>query len=525
MDKHLLLRLWREVGRHIDLSESAPELLKTLADALPVLGLRIDHVERGRPVLESLGAAGEHRLGQRRGTASAFQALSNWCLTGNVRVFRGGQQNARPLDVVPVDDLDHPRVYGPLASELGDRGIAVFRLKHEPNETELELLREALPPLAAAMENQLRLTELARLREAAEADRASLLNRLGRDQVRDTIVGVRGGLRDVMQQVRVAAPTDATVLLLGETGTGKEVVARLVHEQSSRAASPFIRVNCGAIPPDLIDTELFGHVKGSFTGAVSDRQGWFERADSGTLFLDEIGDLPAAAQVRMLRVLQEGTFHRVGGHEEVRVDVRVIAATHRDLRQSVREGQFREDLWYRVAVFPIQIPALRDRPDDIPDLAAHFAHRAARKLGLPDADLSEEDVARLSAYPWPGNVRELAAVMERAAILGNGARLEVGAALGAATSSSTLGAEPVDTTVSDEPAGKTLSLDKAIAKHIEQALTRTAGRVDGPLGAARLLEVNPNTLRSRMRKLGIDAKMFKHHPLATRDSPGWPGER
>src|SRR3954468_11783548 len=223
----------------------------------------------------------------------------------------------------------------------------------------------------------------------------------------EAIVGADAGLRDVMRQVERVAPTDAPVLLLGETGSGKDVVARSIHRRSQRAAGPILRVNCGAIPPELIDSELFGHERGSFTGAAAQRRGWFERAAGGTLFLDEIGDLPLAGQVRLLAVLQDGPWERVGGGEELRTNVRVIAATHRDLGAMVRAGRFREDLWYRINVYAIRLPPLRQRRADIAALAAHFADRAGRRLGSQQLAVRGEDLALLQAYDWPGNVREL----------------------------------------------------------------------------------------------------------------------
>src|SRR5262249_19443049 len=252
--------------------------------------------------------------------------------------------------------------------------------------------------------NDARLHELAALREAAEAEKQSLLRRLGRSESGETIVGESSGLGPVMERVNLVSRSEVPVLILGETGTGKELVARAIHNRSERHDGPFLRVNCGAIPRELIDSQLFGHEKGAFTGANETRQGWFERADKGTLFLDEIGELPLDAQVRFLRVLQDGHVERVGGTKSIRVDVRVVAATHRDLSALGREGTFREDLWYRIAVFPILLPPLRDRVDDIPALANHFAQRAAIRFGLAPVVPSEADIELLKRYDWPGNI-------------------------------------------------------------------------------------------------------------------------
>jgi transcriptional regulator with GAF, ATPase, and Fis domain len=302
--------------------------------------------------------------------------------------------------------------------------------------------------------------------------------------------------------------SDAPVLILGETGSGKEVIARAIHTRSARATGPFIRVNCGAIPPDLIDSELFGHEKGSFTGATGTRRGWFERADEGTLFLDEIGELPLAAQVRLLRVLQEGIFERVGGERSIKVDVRIVAATHRDLAAMVQHSKFREDLWYRIAVFPIVLPPLREHPEDLAALAEHLARRAAMRFGLPLQLPTPQDIVLLTNYDWPGNVRELASVIERAAILGAGKRLEVATALGVMPGMRTT-PPPYDAAAAAPRTAKLISLDAAMKQHIEMALAITHGRIEGPHGAARLLRINPHTLRGRMRKLGIVWNRFR----------------
>jgi transcriptional regulator with GAF, ATPase, and Fis domain len=364
-------------------------------------------------------------------------------------------------------------------------------------------------PCAAAIAHHRRLEELGALRNAAEADRETLLRRLGREGVADEIIGADAGLKAVLDRVNMVTRSDLPVLIFGETGAGKEVIARYVHERSPRKAHPFVRVNCGAIPPDLIDSELFGHERGAFTGAISERRGWFEQADSGTLFLDEIGDLPLPAQVRLLRVLQDGTLQRVGGQHAIRVDVRIVAATHRDLPSLIERNEFREDLWYRLASFPVFLPPLRERRDDIPQLAEHFVRRAARRFGLHAAALSPEHLALLGNYSWPGNVRELASVVDRAVIVGEGKELAFDIALG----SPVRRVQTRNTGVSPaiEPAGEGIvdALDDVVRRHVESVLRRTRGVIEGPHGAAAILRVNPHTLRARLRRLKVRWSDFR----------------
>lgn len=305
-----------------------------------------------------------------------------------------------------------------------------------------------------------------------------------------------------MRQVDLVAQTDSTALILGETGSGKEIIARHIHVNSARANNNFIRVNCGAIPSDLIDSELFGHEKGSFTGATALKKGWFERAHGGTLFLDEVGELSLAAQVRLLRVLQEGTLCRVGGEKEIEVNVRIVAATHKNLEESCKNGSFREDLWFRINVFPITLPSLRHRPEDFRDLTEYFAQNASVKLGLPLALPSQTQINYLMQYHWPGNIRELQVIVERAAILGQGTHLAIEESLiinpelltshvrHQLTDSANFEASPI-------------SLDDVIRQHITKTLIYCHGRIEGPFGAAKRLAVNPNTLRSKIQKLGI----------------------
>jgi len=374
----------------------------------------------------------------------------------------------------------------------------------------LSLVNLLLDPFSVALGNDRRLHEMAALRGAAEADKRSLLTRLGRESVGDQIVGAESGFREVMERVELVARSNAPVLIFGETGSGKELVARTIHRRSPRGEGAFIRVNCGAIAPELIDSQLFGHEKGAFTGAIKEHNGWFERADGGTLLLDEIAELTAAAQVRLLRILQDGWMERVGGHEPIHVEVRIVAATNRDLAAMVAEGGFREDLWYRLAVFPIVLPPLRQRRDDIPDLARHFAGRAATRFGLPVVLPTDADIDLLTSYDWPGNARELASIMDRAAILGNGVRLEVAKALGVTASVSIAPQERVESgPTALQPLSHIPTLNEGIRSHIEAALTLSQGRVEGAQGAAALLQVNPNTLRAKMRRLQIDWRRFR----------------
>jgi transcriptional regulator with GAF, ATPase, and Fis domain len=512
----LLLDVWREVGRHIEIGESVALVAPILSRRVPVdlvLVRRLD-VQRGSMETVATGVCrGElANLRQRSDCpADALQRVLLWCETGEVICRPVGPAREQLSGVLP-DGLDGEVLVGPLNTAEGHAGVLIlltrppraFRPEHA------DLVRALLEPLAVALENDRRVRELVALREALEADNRSLLSRLGRHDILDSIVGAETGLKPVMEQIELVARSDAPVLVLGETGSGKEVVARAIHTRSPRAAKPFLRVNCGAIPADLVDSELFGHEKGSFTGATNVRKGWFERADGGTLFLDECGELPLAAQVRLLRILQDGTFERVGGERQLTVDVRIVAATHRDLHSLVASGRFREDLWYRIAVFPVRLPPLRERKEDIPALATHFALRAAKRLGTLPLAPSPQDIDLLLAYPWPGNVRELAAVIERAAILGDGKHLDVAQALGgAAPRASPPPAPPLVSAPRPQELRELLTLDAAMARHIELALTRSHGRIEGPFGAAALLKINPHTLRARMRKLGLEWRRFR----------------
>ena len=513
----VLLNIWQEACRHIEIGESTETISAILARHMPIHQMLVRRIDRQHSCLETVAvglAAPEDFQPDARTECSPAQLkkLLSWCGRGEV-AKRGGQVSlGGELAIIVPAGIEGDVLAGPL--RVRDEHFGVLVLVTPPQRTfnarHVSLMQVLLDPFSVALDNDRRLREMAALREAAEAETRLLLTRLGRKKLEDTIVGAASGLRAVMERAELVARSDAPVLIFGETGTGKELLARTIHTRSARSAGPIMRVNCGAIPSELIDSELFGHEKGAFTSALETRKGWFERADGGTLFLDEIGDLPHAAQIRLLRILQDGWLERVGGQHPINVDVRIVAATHRDLAGMVAEGKFREDLWYRLAVFPIVLPPLRERHEDIPELAKHFAERAATRFGLPLVMPSQDGIDLLMSYPWPGNVRELAAVIDRAAILGDGKRLEIATALGVDAgwpASPVCEDGPIPRRVSTAP--EIVALDTAIKHHIEAALAATRGRVEGPHGAALLLDINPHTLRAKMRKLGIDWKRFR----------------
>ena len=313
------------------------------------------------------------------------------------------------------------------------------------------------------------------------------------------IIGRSSPMRHLSEQIAIVAPTNATVLILGESGTGKELVAREIHKASARCDGPMIRVNCGAVPRDLFESEFFGHVKGAFTGALQDRVGRFELANGGTLFLDEVGEIPIELQAKLLRAIQEGEYERVGGNKTLKTDIRLIAATNRNLAEEVREGKFREDLYYRLNVFPITLPPLRERKSDIPTLAAHFLERACKEFNKPLALMSAAALAALKAYDWPGNVRELRNVVERAVITARGGLIffELPSAPDATLRAERLGDSTFVQVRTEE------EVRDAQRANVLAALNKTQWKVYGRCGAAELLGIKPGTLAARMKKLGL----------------------
>ncbi len=416
------------------------------------------------------------------------------------------------VDIIENRAEEHP-LAGPILKVIGKdkSSILVIRLIVEEvwigsvalwadgwdkfNDEHLRLLKQLKQPFFIAMSNNRRYRELHELKELLADDNRYLHEELQRISG-DEIIGGDFGLKVVMEKVRSVAPLTSPVLILGETGVGKEIIAGAIHNASPRRDGPFIKINCGAIPDSLMDSELFGHEKGAFTGAIERKRGRFERAHGGTIFLDEIGELSPEAQVRLLRVLQEKEIERIGGTELLKVDIRVIAATHRDLKTMIREEKFREDLYFRLQVFPIDIPPIRERHGDIPSLIHHFIQKKSRELKLTSIPkLAPEAYDQLLAYHWPGNVRELENAVERAIILQRNGPLSFGC----------LDSQEVPKVPADSASGSldSYNLDQITADHIRRVLKIVNGRIEGQKGAAELLGINPGTLRSRMRKMGI----------------------
>jgi formate hydrogenlyase transcriptional activator len=371
---------------------------------------------------------------------------------------------------------------------------------------EVAIFEALARPIAAAVANALAFEEISRLTRRLQDENLALRQEIDERSMFEEIVGVSKALRDTLALVDKVAATDATVLLTGETGTGKELVARAIHRHSPRAKRALVAVNCAALPPSLIASELFGHEKGAFTGALQRRVGRFELASGGSIFLDEVGELPPEVQATLLRVLQEGTFERVGGSQPIASDARVIAATNRDLSAAVASGSFRSDLFYRLNVFPIEIPPLRQRREDLPILVEYFVARYAARLGKRFESIEKSSMDRVLAYSWPGNVRELQNVIERATILSEGAVLRVEESL--------IGGPGGGSVASVSPAGLPLpdGLREVERRQIEEALARAKGRVSGAKGAAAILGVPATTLESRIKRLGIDKRIFRPRP-------------
>jgi transcriptional regulator with GAF, ATPase, and Fis domain len=458
--------------------------MRTLAKATPHSGELVDLVTR---VSDKAQKQAIEKYGQDRSNVLLYSQPEEELLAKELLSFH--KIKASSLLVMVLESGD--QAIGTVAM------ILTGKEKLSPKQVEyLSLLKE---PFAIALSNHRQHREVTRLKEMLADDNKYLHQQL-RIISGDEIIGANYGLKDVMQKASQVANLDSPVLLTGETGVGKDVIANTIHYSSTRSNKPFITVNCGAIPESLIDSELFGHEKGAFTGAISQKRGRFERADTGTIFLDEVGELPLQAQVRLLRVLQNKKIERVGGTETIQLDIRIIAATNRNLEMMVAEKKFREDLWFRLNVFPILIPPLRARREDIPELAQYFIESKSAELKLqicPEISTNGRDL--LVSYNWPGNVRELQNVVERELIINpvgplefNHFQLQQG-----------IGEQSQTIAQSSEKVLSTTDLDSVVSSHIKKILKQTKGRIHGSGGAAELLGINASTLRNRMNKLGI----------------------
>jgi len=399
-------------------------------------------------------------------------------------VFWRKDGSSFPVEYTSTPITDDGRLVG---------AVVIFRDVSERRQAELQL-RQALSQVEA-------------LREKLEIENAYLQEEIREENSYREIVGKSAAINNIINQIELVAQTDANVLISGESGTGKELIARAIHDSSPRCNRPLIRVNCASIPHDLFESEFFGHVKGSFTGAIKDRAGRFELADGGTLFLDEVGEIPPELQSKLLRVLQEQQFEPVGDSRTRHVDVRIIAASNRDLKKEVKNNNFREDLYFRLNVFPIVSPALRERLEDVPLLASHFLSRACQQFNKPELNISIADMNRLQNYPWPGNIRELINVIERGLILSKQGRIRIDLPEPEAPTSN-------DTTTEAKLHIQTTEFLTDAERHLRdrnniiKALKKTQGKVFGNTGAAKLLNVKPTTLASRIKRLNINKQDY-----------------
>jgi formate hydrogenlyase transcriptional activator len=435
--------------------------------------------------------------------------ISAWVLEHQRAVLRGDlekeQQSAGDQRLVAEGIQSYCVV--PLVAMSNSIGTFTVwsEAKNRYSEADSELLQEVANQVALAITNMKSYEEIAALKARLENENVYLQEEIRTEHNFEEIVGNSPTLLELLRRVDQVAPTDSSVLISGETGTGKELIARAIHDRSTRKNRPLVKVNCSAISAGLVESELFGHVKGAFTGAFERRIGRFELANGGTLFLDEVGELPLETQVKLLRVLQEREFEPVGSNRSVRVDVRIIAATNRNLLDSISAGSFRSDLFYRLNVFPLEVPPLRERRSDIPQLAMFFLSRCTRNLGKKMEGISAAAIESLIRYSWPGNVRELQNVIERALILSHGSILELeNDLISVSTSEAHRGkVQEVETTQPTEPSSALKTLEDVERAHICAVLQQTRGVIEGANGAAKTLGMHPNTLRHRMDKLGI----------------------
>ena len=482
-EKELAESVRQETAKHsVDQLRDSEERFRSMADNAPVMIWIIDPDKRctylNKRWLDFTGRTIEEELGD-----GWMQGIHPDDYEACRESYFSSFNNRQPIELeyrVRRYDGEYRWVYDTGIPRFSSDGIFLGYIGSAIDITER---KQAEVALRTAHE------ELHQLKNQLEAENISLQQELQLDEKFGEIVGQSDAIKYVLFKINQVAPTDSTVLITGETGTGKELAARAIHGASSRKDRPLIKVNCGALSPTLIESELFGHEKGAFTGAVGKKQGRFELANGGTLFLDEIGELPPELQVKLLRVIQESEFERLGGSKTIKIDVRIIAATNRNLRLEVEQGTFREDLWYRLNVYPITMPPLRQRKEDIPLLVEHFSNTYARKFGKTISSVSPRTIQSLQSHSWPGNIRELANVIERAVIHSSADVLQV-----------------LDRFEVVHESAHRRTLEEVERDYIISTLEETGWRIEGKYGAARILGLNPSTLRTRMLKLGIQRR-------------------
>jgi transcriptional regulator with GAF, ATPase, and Fis domain len=457
--------------------------------AIDKAGVWVDCIRQRKPIVHNDYESLPHKKGLPEGHVAIVRHLGVPVIEGDriLAVFGVGNKESEYTQF----DIDQISLLAETVANMIRRREAEEELKasrdrlaEQVAEQTADLRQEVADRRRVEKELQVTLRELRELKERVEAENVYLRHEIGMSDLHGNIIGQSDIMKAVLVQAEQVAKTDSTVLILGETGTGKELLARAIHRMSERKDRPLVVVNCAAMPAGLVESELFGRERGAYTGAVSKQIGRFEVADKATIFLDEIGELPPEVQAKLLRVLQEGQFERLGSTKSIRVDVRVIVATNRDIEKEVEEGRFRQDLFYRLNVFPITVPPIRDRREDIPLLVSAFCHEFSERMGKNIKSISRRSIEALQKYSWPGNVRELRNVIERAMIQTQGRTLHVEAP-------------------SQQTGGKTRTLAEAERQHIISVLERTGWRVRGHGGAAETLGLKPTTLDARMKKLGI----------------------
>jgi len=521
-EMEVLLDVNRAIGRHLERDELFGAMAACLRNVFETdrFGIELP-IEGERLQGHLLTPSGERKQPTRVKVLPAQGTACNWVLQNRKWLVSSTREELRerfPLtfEVMAKENMESLCAM-PLVSNDRPRGVLFFMAAREAAYGGLRrgLLEQVTSAVAVALDDCLAHEEVRRLRDQLAAENAYLQEEIRSEHNFQEIVGNSQPLRHVLSQVTQVASTDATVLIYGETGTGKELIARAIHARSERRGRPLVKVNCGAISAGLVESELFGHVKGAFTGAIQRRTGRFELANGGTLFLDEVSELPLDTQVKLLRVLQEGEFEPLGSSHSVRVDVRIITACNVDLAGAIAAGKFRSDLFYRLNVFPVKVPPLRERGSDVRELALFFVTSFARKFGKRIESVSEETLKRLSDYAWPGNIRELQNIIERAVILCSGSVFRLDQDLvPAVNTAETMKSQCLPTlpAVKADPSTPPITLEEAERQHILSVLEHAKGVIDGPNGAAKILDMHPNTLRSRMKKLGVQRRSSHEMP-------------